>query len=97
MIEAGFQQADLPPYKSRKRDPVLFVILYAITGGLFWIYWYYTLLKDYNAHFLDQARFEDKLLSLIVPPQTQKSCGTCGGMVPASARFCPNCGTKQAS
>jgi len=95
LVEAGFQQPDLPVYRSRKRDPVLFLILSAITGGLFWIYWYYTLLKDYNDHFTDQARFEDKILSLLIPPQIERKCGTCGGTVPSGARFCPNCGRQQ--
>jgi hypothetical protein len=95
LVEAGFQQPNLPLYNSRKRDPVLFIILYAITGGLFWIYWYYTLLKDYNEHFADQAKFEDQILSLIIAPQTEKRCGTCGGAVPSIARFCPNCGSQQ--
>jgi hypothetical protein len=53
LVDAGFQQPNLPLYKSRRRDPVLFLILSAITGGLFWIYWYYTLLRDYNDHFAD--------------------------------------------
>jgi hypothetical protein len=95
LLEAGFQQPNFPPRSSRTRDPVLFVILYAITGGIFWIYWYYTLLRDYNEHFADQARFEDKILSLIIPPPTEKKCGTCGGVVPLTARFCPNCGNQQ--
>jgi MFS family permease len=95
LVEAGFQQPNFPAYNSRKRDPVLFVILYAITGGLFWIYWYYTLLKDYNEHFAEQAKFEDQILRLIIPPQVEKRCGTCGGAVPAGARFCPNCGSQQ--
>jgi hypothetical protein len=95
LVDAGFPQPNFPPYNSRKRDPVLFIILYAITGGFFWIYWYYTLLKDYNEHFEDQAKFEDQVLSLIIPPQTEKKCGTCGGAVPSAARFCPNCGRQQ--
>lgn len=95
LVEAGIQEPNLPPYKPHSRDPVLFIILTAITGGLFWVYWYYTLLKDYNEHFADQAKFEDQILKILSPPPTQRTCGSCGGIVPASARFCPNCGSQQ--
>ena len=93
--EAGLQPPAFTPYKSHKRDPVLFIILSAITGGLFWIYWFYTLLKDYNEHFTDQAKFEDQLLNLLKPQGNGKPCVTCGGRVPAAAKFCPSCGTQQ--
>ena len=97
MVDAGFPRPDIPAYNSRNRDPMLFIILSAITGGLFWIYWYYTLLKDYNNHFAEQAEFEDQIVRVLNPPQTPRTCGTCGGIVPGSARFCPNCGSKQAA
>ena len=95
LTEAGFQESNLPGYKSHSRDPVLFLILTAITGGLFWIYWYYTLLKDYNDHFTDQAQFEEQVLKILIPPPAERICGTCGGSVPAVAKFCPNCGRQQ--
>ena len=38
--EAGFVQPDFSSYRPRGSDPILFLILSAITGGLFWIYWY---------------------------------------------------------
>ena len=95
LVEAGFQDPNFPSYKSRHRDPLLFIILTAITGGLFWIYWYYTLLKDYNDHFADQAKFEDQILKSLIPTPTQRTCGTCGGVVPAIAKFCPHCGSQQ--
>jgi hypothetical protein len=95
LVEAGFQETNFGPYKSRSRDPVLFIILTAITGGLFWIYWYYTLLRDYNEHFTEQAKFEDQLLKTIIPAPTHRTCGICGGAVPSTARFCPNCGSPQ--
>ena len=97
LVDAGFQKTDLPPSNIHQRDPLLYLILSAITGGLFWIYWYYTLLKDYNDHFAEQARFEDKILSTLSPPQPLKACEVCGGAVPANAKFCPNCGKPQAS
>ena len=96
LIDAGFQQPSFPAYSHRNRDPVLFMILSAITAGLFWIYWFYTLLMDYNEHFANQAKFEDQILAVLIPPATPKTCGSCGGAVPASARFCPSCGHQQA-
>jgi hypothetical protein len=95
LVEAGFQDPNLQDYKTHNRDPVLFIILTAITGGLFWIYWYYTLLKDYNEHFMDQAKFEEQILKTLIPPPAQKTCGTCGGSIPATAKFCPSCGRQQ--
>jgi len=95
LAEVGYGQQNLPAYKARGGDPVLFIILSVITGGLFWVYWYFTLLRDYNGHFADQARFEDQLLSVLVPPKVEKPCGTCGGAVPSGAKFCPNCGRAQ--
>jgi hypothetical protein len=95
LVEAGILEPNLPPYKPHNRDPVLFIILSAITGGLFWIYWYYTLLKDYNEHFTDQAKFEDQILKILMP--TQRTCVSCGGIIPPAARFCPNCGGQQTS
>jgi len=97
LVEAGFHEQPLPAYKPHNRDPVLFIILTAITGGLFWIYWYYTLLKDYNEHFADQAKFEEQILNTLLPPPTRRSCGTCGGSVPSNAKFCPSCGSQQSS
>jgi len=93
--EAGFQPSSISPYKFHKRDPVLFIILSAITAGLFWVYWFYTLLKDFNEHFADQARFEDQILSLLKPQEVRRFCKTCGGEIPAVARYCPGCGTLQ--
>jgi hypothetical protein len=95
LVEAGFQETNFAAYKPRDRDPVLFVILTAITGGLFWVYWYYTLLSDYNEHFTDQAKFEEELLKSLIPPSTQGTCRRCGGTVPPAARFCTNCGSPQ--
>jgi uncharacterized membrane protein len=95
LVDAGFQSPDLPQYNAHKRDPVLFLVLSAITGGLFWIYWFYTLLKDYNDHFTNQASFEDKVLAVLMPAAAEMTCATCGGSVPPRAKFCPNCGRQQ--
>ncbi len=93
--DVGIQPPIFSAYKFHKRDPVLFIILSAITAGLFWIYWFYKLLKDYNEHFIEQARFEDQLLNSLIPQETTKPCGVCGASVPSKARFCPSCGRAQ--
>ena len=93
--DAGVHPPAFSPYKFHKRDPFLFIILSAITAGLFWIYWFYTLLKDYNEHFSDQSKFEDQILNSLIPQEAPKPCGVCGGGVPRNARFCPNCGKAQ--
>ena len=95
LVESGFQEPNFSAYKFHNRDSVLFLILTAITGGLFWIYWYYTLLKDYNDHFIEQAAFEDQILRTLIPASTPATCRTCGGAVPPTAKFCPSCGTRQ--
>lgn len=95
--EAGIQLPTFSPDRAHKRDPILLIILTAITAGLFWIYWFYTLLKDYNEHFQDQTRFEDQILASLKPQPATKPCATCGGAVPETARFCPNCGRPRSS
>ena len=92
--EAGYQPPIFTVMRLHKREPLFFIILSAITAGLFWIYWFYTLLRDYNDHFTDQARFEDQILLLLKPPLPAKACKSCGGSVPGNARFCPSCGTQ---
>ena len=93
--DAGVQLPSFSPFKFHRREPFLFIILSAITVGLFWIYWFYTLLKDYNEHFSDQARFEDQILDSLRPPEATKLCGSCGATIPRSAKFCPICGKPQ--
>ncbi len=95
--EAGIPAPTFAPYGPHKRDAILFLILTAITGGLFWIYWFYTLLKDYNEHFHDQAIFEDQVLASLKPKPPSRICATCSGSVPEGARFCPTCGRPQSS
>jgi hypothetical protein len=93
--EAGIIPSLVEPHRTQKRDPILFIILTAITGGLFWIYWFHTLLKDYNDHFALQATFENRILASMRPKQTATLCSACGGSVPQDARFCPSCGRPQ--
>lgn len=90
--EAGIAPAPFPTPRSHDRDPVLYVVLTAITAGLFWIYWFFTLLRDYNEHFQDQAAFEDQMLAAMKP--TVK-CAACGGSIPQNVRFCLLCGAAQ--
>ena len=92
--QAGYPTPLFPASKLHKRDPLLFIILCAITAGLFWIYWFYTLLRDYNDHFADQARFEDQVLGVLKPSAPKEVCKSCGGEIPENARFCPSCGTQ---
>jgi H+/Cl- antiporter ClcA len=86
-----------PPVPARlhKRDPLLFLILTAISGGLFWIYWFYTLLKDYNEHFKDQALFEDQVLVSLKPRILNTQCQGCSAQIPRDTKFCPFCGKSQ--
>jgi hypothetical protein len=95
--EAGIQLPTPASNRLHKRDPILYIILTAITAGLFWIFWFYTLLKDYNEHLEVQARFEDHILASLKPQPATKACPTCGGAVPESAKFCPHCGRPQSS
>lgn len=90
--EAGIANSPITPSKTHHRDPIFYLVLTAITAGIFWIYWFYTLLKDYNEHFTDQAVLEDQILSSLRPLVT---CSTCGGSIPQNAKFCPLCGTAQ--
>ena len=90
--EAGITHQPINSMKPHHRDPIAYLVLTAITAGLFWVYWFYTLLKDYNEHFTEQAVLEDQILTLFRPMAT---CSTCGGSIPQSAMFCPLCGTGQ--
>jgi len=92
--EAGFARPSISSGRYHNRDPILYIVLTAITAGLFWIYWFYTLLQDYNDHFADQAVFENQLLGALKPMIT---CATCGGSIPQGVKFCPLCGTAQSS
>ena len=44
------------------RNTILYIILSIITGGLFNLYWVYTLTKDPNEHFTEHRRFDETLL-----------------------------------
>ncbi len=94
LAETGKTMPSTTP-QIHKREPVLYLILTLITGGIFWVYWYYTLLRDYNDHFKKQAAFEDRILAAFKPPEPKKFCHACGMTIPATARFCPSCGKEQ--
>jgi hypothetical protein len=90
--EAGIALTSFPSPRLHNRDPMVYVVLTAITAGLFWIYWFFTLLRDYNEHFQDQAAFEDQILVTMKP---SFKCVACGGSIPQNVKFCPLCGTAQ--
>jgi hypothetical protein len=46
-----------------RRSFLLYFILSIITGGIFGIYWLYTLINDPNEHYKAQWQFEDQLMS----------------------------------
>jgi len=64
-------------YEIKRRETILYIILTIITVGLFWIYWFYLQLKEYNQHFKSQWELEDQLMNTVrtqmegLPPETQ--------------------------
>ena len=90
--DVGLTSPTFPTQTTRGRDPLLYVVLTVITGGLFWVYWFYTILRDYNNHFRAQAKIEDDMLATLRPKTLTATCATCGGSVPENAKFCPFCG-----
>ena len=90
--EAGFARPSISASRYHNKDPILYIVLTAITAGLFWIYWFYALLQDYNEHFVDQAIFEGQVLDALKPMIT---CTACGGSIPQNVKFCPLCGAAQ--
>jgi len=95
LAEIGAQPQSIPSPNFHKRDALLYLILTAITAGLFWIYWFYILLKDYNQHFRAQAMEEDAILTILKPRRPSTICQTCGGPVVEGSNFCPFCGRPQ--
>lgn len=47
------------------RSSALYVIASILTLGIFLVYWWYSVIKDANTHYEQQARFEDQLLQLL--------------------------------
>ena len=64
-VLAALDQPEIP----RRTEPIpkrsfaVYLILTIVTLGIFGIYWIYTLIKDPNTHFREQARIEEELLS----------------------------------
>lgn len=97
LTEAGIAPLPSVSLKPLKRDMILLLVLTVITAGLFWIYWFSILLKDYNEHFARQALFEDSILAALRASRRIAACAACGGSVPENAKYCPFCGGPQTS
>ncbi len=85
----------------RERDELLYLVITLITGGLFWIYWFQVLLKDFNNHFRNQWIIEDRLVMALrsrfqISSELSKRCASCGSSMPATAVYCPTCGQRKA-
>jgi len=52
-------------YEVKRRETILYIILTVVTVGLFWIYWFYLQLKEYNEHFKSQWKLEDQLMNTL--------------------------------
>ncbi|MGC8662057.1 MAG: DUF4234 domain-containing protein [Nitrososphaeria archaeon] len=48
-------------FKMVDRSTVLYIVLTIITGGIFMLYWLYTVAKDPNEHFREDWRIEDSI------------------------------------
>jgi len=75
--DLDFQFASPAQYEIKRRETILYIILTVVTVGLFWIYWFYLQLKEYNEHFKSQWRLEDQLMNTLrtqmegLPPETR--------------------------
>lgn len=47
------------------RPSALYILMTAITGGLFMFYWWYVIIKDGNTHYNKQAWFEEALMRML--------------------------------
>ncbi len=61
-LSSKFPKLQLVNFEYPDRDTVMYFLLSAITVGIFWIYWMYTLFSDPNRHFKEHRVFEELLL-----------------------------------
>ena len=61
-LSSKFPKLQLVNFEYPDRDTVMYFLLSAITLGIFWIYWMYTLFSDPNRHFKEHRVFEELLL-----------------------------------
>jgi len=87
-------------YETKRRETILYIILTIITAGLFWIYWFYLQLKEYNEHFKSQWKLEDQLMNTLrtqmegLPPETPAPVSPTAPPtpLPLGLKYCQYCG-----
>jgi len=87
-------------YEMKRRETILYMILTIITVGLFWIYWFYLQLKEYNEHFKSQWKLEDQLMNILrtrmegLPPETYAAALPTAppAPLPLGLKYCQYCG-----
>jgi len=85
-------------YETKRRETILYVILTVITAGLFWIYWFYLQLKEYNEHFKSQWKLEDQLMNTLrtqmegLPLETRSVTLPSTPPPPLDLKYCQYCG-----
>jgi len=87
-------------YETKRRETILYIILTIITAALFWIYWFYLQLKEYNEHFKSQWKLEDQLMNTMrtqmegLPPETLGSASLTAppAPLPLGLKYCQYCG-----
>jgi len=87
-------------YEIKRRETILYIILTIITVGLFWIYWFYLQLKEYNEHFKSQWKLEDQLMNTLrtqmegLPPEAHAPALPTAPPAPPpiGLKYCQYCG-----
>jgi len=87
-------------YEIKRRETILYIILTIVTVGLFWIYWFYLQLKEYNEHFKSQWKLEDQLVNTLrtqmegLPPETHAPAlpTVPPTPLPLDLKYCQYCG-----
>ena len=98
--DLGVQFASPLQYEVKRRETILYIILAIITAGLFWIYWFYLQLKDYNEHFKTQWKLEDQFMNAVrtqiegLPPETHAPVLPAPPPTPSplGLKYCQYCG-----